>query len=44
MPDEVIEMKQAIGEEEIKKAIETLQKYKSGKTNLENKIIRNEQF
>ena len=44
MPEEVIERKLPIGKEEIKRAISILQKYKDGKVNLEQKIIRNEQF
>lgn len=36
--------KEAIGVEEIKKAVETLQKYKQGKTNLDSRIISNEQW
>lgn len=36
--------KQAIGEKEIAKAVEILQKYKEGKTNLERKIVENEQW
>lgn len=34
----------AIGEEQLKEALKTLEKYKSGKVRLENKIISNEQF
>ena len=33
-----------IGEEQIKKAQERFEKYKTGKTNLDEKIIANEQF
>lgn len=33
-----------IGEEQIKKAADTLRKYKQGKANLENRIIENEQW
>ena len=33
-----------IGKEEISKAMATLQKYKQGKANLEQKIIDNEQW
>ena len=33
-----------IGEKEIAKAVETLQKYKDGKTNLEKAIVENEQW
>ncbi len=33
-----------IGEEEVKKALETLSKYKEGKTNLENNIVENEKW
>lgn len=36
--------KPVIGEEEIRKASEILQKYKAGKSRLEQKIIANEQF
>lgn len=38
------EMKPKIGEKEIRKASETLRKYKGGKARLEEKIIANEQF
>ena len=41
MPEEI---KRAIDTEEIKRAHTILQKYKNGKTNLEQKIIQNEQF
>ena len=33
-----------IGEEEVRKAEETLRKYKEGKANLENRIVENEQW
>ena len=33
-----------IGEEQIKKAQERFEKYKAGKTNLDEKIIANEQY
>ena len=38
------QMPPKIGVEQIRKANETLQKYKAGKKNLENKIVENEQF
>lgn len=45
MPDiQEMPVKKAIGTEEIKRAHNILQKYKDGKTNLEQKIIQNEQF
>ena len=37
-----IEQPHGIGQDEIKKAVETLQKYKQGKANLENRIIEDE--
>ena len=37
-------IKQPIGEDEVRKAMETLRKYKKGKANLENKIINNEKW
>ena len=37
-------MPQKIGEKELRKASETLRKYKEGKTRLEQKIIANEEF
>lgn len=36
--------KSIIGKEEIKEAYQTLKKYKQGKTNLENRIVSEEQF
>ena len=36
--------RQVIGEKEIAKAVEILQKYKEGKSNLEKKIVENEQW
>ena len=36
--------KKKIGEEQIRTAIETLKKYRNGKTNLDSRIIRNEQW
>lgn len=38
------EIANMIGEKEIGKAVETLQKYKNGKTNLEKMIVENEQW
>ena len=38
------QMKPKIGEKEVRKASETLRKYKEGKARLEQKIIANEQF
>ena len=38
------QMQKAIGEAEVQNAIATLKKYKEGKTNLEKKIIDNEQW
>jgi len=35
---------QPIGKEQVRRAMETLQKYKAGKYNLEQRIIENEQF
>lgn len=37
-------IKQPIGEDEVRAALETLRKYKQGKTNLEDKITRNEKW
>lgn len=37
-------MKQAIGKDEVRKAMETLRKYKQGKQHLEDKITRNEKW
>jgi hypothetical protein len=37
-------MKPAIGEKEVRKASETLRKYKEGKARLEQKIVANEEF
>lgn len=39
-----IESGKAIGKKELSKAVETLKKYKDGKTNLENLIVENEQW
>lgn len=39
-----IALDQPIGREAVQKAMQTLQKYKEGKTNLESKIIHNEQW
>lgn len=39
-----LEMPKVIGEKEIKEAAETLQKYKNGKANLENRIIEDEMW
>lgn len=39
-----IALEQPIGREAVQKAMQTLQKYKEGKTNLESKIIHNEQW
>ena len=39
-----IEEKPAIGVDEIKKAMDTLKKYKRGKANLEERIVKNEQW
>ena len=44
MPDNEMPVKKAIDTEEIKRAHTILQKYKNGKTKLEQKIIENEQF
>lgn len=38
------EIKPRVGEAEVKKAYETLEKYKEGKKNLENRLIENEQW
>ncbi|MBQ9631530.1 MAG: hypothetical protein IJV04_01240, partial [Lachnospiraceae bacterium] len=38
------EMKPAIGKEQVRKAAETLKKYKNGKAKLEDKIIKNEKW
>lgn len=43
MPQEAV-VKPKIGTEEIRKAMETLSKYKKGKANLEKKIISDEQY
>lgn len=40
--DEAVE--QPIGKEQVRRAMETLEKYKRGKANLEKRIIENEQF
>ena len=42
--DGVMALTQAIGKEEVQKATHTLNKYKEGKANLEQKIIDNEQW
>ncbi len=44
MPEEIIEKKLPIDKEALQRAVSILQKYKEGKLNLEQKIIRNEQF
>ena len=44
MSDIVNQKKDPIGVDEIKKAAETLRKYKSGKQALENRIVANEQW
>lgn len=43
-PVAAVPMKQPIGEEEIKKAMETLRKYKKGKSQLEDKIVKAEKW
>ena len=42
--DGAIEVRMPIGEEQVRKAAEILRKYKQGKTNLEQKIVNNEQW
>jgi hypothetical protein len=37
-------MKPPVGEEQVRKAMDTLRRYKAGKANLEKRIIENEQF
>lgn len=44
VPEEVLPVSKPVGREQVRKAWETLQKYKSGKKNLEQRIIENEQF
>lgn len=39
-----MEPQQAIGQDQVRKATEILRKYKSGKKNLEERIVRNEQW
>lgn len=43
MPETIVK-KMPIDKEELKRAVSILEKYKEGKTNLEHKIIQNEQF
>ena len=38
------ETQQVIGDEDVAKAISTLQKYKDGKANLEERVIQDEQW
>ena len=38
------EIKKPIGRDQVRRAMETLEKYKAGKANLEQRIIQNEQF
>lgn len=44
LQEPVTEQRDIIGEEQVKKAMETLRKYKEGKANLERRIIENEEW
>lgn len=44
LKEEYTQTAKAIGTEQVRKAIDILQRYKRGKANLESKIIENEQF